>query len=416
MPTFNEDTELQDFIPPKTNVFYAIDFDDCLMNAAVVEELKLIGEDILAALANNSYQETEAYFAARLNAIIKHNQTLLTEIHERLPLDKYRKFVTIFSNRQSSAIDSFNFRNKEDKDIVVGSCFRIFEALFPTSDLLRFIPILLTDYMNDLTPGTTFNCLTDPTYTGATYHCPLDKNKVLLAYEHAHFAATTYPKDKNIIKIYDDSCEFAQDDSDGMDDSIGILNQLAAYYEKKSNRDLLPSSVTLELYRYTGGKPILFKTITGTGVPDPNYGQTLRSWATCAREDWLKEKGKPIYADQVSGKRVLGFRSAASLTPGTAQTPASGAAQAPASGGAQAPNKFELNSPTIITTDATATGDLRRFSVFNVPPIPPGEPGFAGTLSAPSTARRNSSLSSAGSNGDLLPDAGDSGFTPYVKP
>lgn len=303
--------KLRDMIRPKINLIYALDFDDSLINEAVVKELMVLAEPIVAIHGEENYAQSEDYFKARLQAILNNNVELLQEIYAPLRQDHYRKFVSIFSNRQSGQIDGFNAKSKTNKSLVIGSCFNIFKALFSKdAGMVRLIPILLADYTNHLTPGATFHALTEAGI-GTQYITPLDRNKVILAYEQAHYAQLTYPLDKNIIKIYDDSCDLNGNPKNASilnrnSEGPPVLNQLADYY--KAAPELLPRGVTLELYHYTGGKPILFTTIEGTGEVDIHYAKTIPAWIYMTKNRWVQGTSSPIYSNNVSAKKVLKIR------------------------------------------------------------------------------------------------------------
>lgn len=235
-----------------TSILHALDFDLCLLNQNVINEI----------LEIQTNEDRDATVEEIISSIITYNNTLIEFIC------KSSGYYTLFSNRTCYQFDVNNWiKRVTDSDgkthsIHIGSCFTIIENLFERIAPGCLIRSLLVDSFAKTKKGTNFTRLIDKNKrddTSSHPTCPFENRKILLTYFQAHQEAERNPNVRSHqINIYDS-------------------NQTILQGLRRFNLELIPKSVTINAYWYDGRGPAQPQwTITGTGKNDPHYDQTIQ--------------------------------------------------------------------------------------------------------------------------------------------
>jgi hypothetical protein len=198
-------------------------------------------------------------------------QTLKEEMHretEGLPRDRRR--ISIATARQCHASDLLGMEVNASP-----SCFPLYQerATFLEATLDTF---LLSDIRGNLSEGTSFSRIMDPSNQEAHTTWYYDVSKITLIYAKTHRAATLNPDGIAKFTFYDDRPD--------------ILDGLEAFFN--SNLALLPDNLELNLCQYRRGMGLLYRydVMHGTGDIDAHYQDTTEVLGMHINEETKKNR------------------------------------------------------------------------------------------------------------------------------
>lgn len=188
----------------------------------------------------------------QVDDVVEYNESLL--LHNRAENQSMdRAYVFVGSNRQSYRVDRLNAT--KFGLLMTESCFvatqKLADALDATMD--RF---LLADVYGDLDDGRSFDLAISEEGTHADW--VLDSSKATIVYAQVHKLANDKPEAEITYDFYDDKDEIA----------TGIIHSLLP--------EVLPHNVTVRIFKYTGNVITLQGAITGTGIIDSTYRETVK--------------------------------------------------------------------------------------------------------------------------------------------
>jgi hypothetical protein len=214
--------------------FVSVDYDDCLAS-----------KDRNAPYTNEEF--------------IKRNQKLIDNL-ESEKLQYTETVVLIGSARQCKRMDEHDGNKKKN-----GYC-RDYIPIFAKHINAKFDGMLMGDVYNKVPTGTTYSeAKTKKIEFGTKYKgCLLDRSKITILYAQIQKIALDYPEAQIDFKFYDDH--------------PALLQGLQDFFMQ--NNHLIPSNITLELYRHTGEELEKKVSIPGTGESaNPNYAKSVRTFA-----------------------------------------------------------------------------------------------------------------------------------------
>ncbi len=215
--------------------------------------------------------------------VITHNEAFFARIKDEN--EGIARIITfVGSNRQSFEIDFGNSYLK-------GSCFPAVREV-STHLEAELDTFLLADIYGDLPGGESYRRAIDPTYKGPHAYWVFDETKATILYAQMQKIAVENPTEDIIFDFFDDRMH-------------DILPSLRHFFE--THRMLIPSNVALRLFGYEGKGVTPVANITGAGIIDINYRQTVKDMASVA----LTTKGLTL--EQAQG--MVQIRTTAHVTP-----------------------------------------------------------------------------------------------------
>lgn len=171
-----------------------------------------------------------------------------------------KSIVFLGSNRQSFYTD---FHNKVKHK--THSCFPVIRNI-ANALLAELDTFLLADIYGDLDNGVSFErALNQKNQDTQHAEYKFDHTKLSIIYAQVHKIANQYPNEDFHFDFYDDQ---------GLRDDPDILEWLHQYFTIYP--ELLPTNCTLRLHHYIGGQPTQVAVISGEGLIDSNYKQTIK--------------------------------------------------------------------------------------------------------------------------------------------
>jgi hypothetical protein len=235
------------------------------------------------------------------NRFILHNENFIKTMTAELNQEKFDDIIFfIGSNRQSYNADKTNSITFQRGAIVKGSCFyrlkELRDEINKRGNLqCRIDPYLLADTYGNRKPGESFDL--------ALKHLPKPKDESVLAYydsvtkqdekqtsphadwvfDHSKFTVLYAQLHKTALENPEADISY-----DFYDDRHDILNPLAEVF--RTNPDLFPKNITLNLHHYSGEQITKLASIQGVGTPDASYGDHIKAIADMHQTDTGSER------------------------------------------------------------------------------------------------------------------------------
>ncbi|MFA6302873.1 MAG: hypothetical protein WC627_07045 [Legionella sp.] len=215
--------------------------------------IRVFSFDMDGCLFNKAYRDSGR------KSVIQPNQDLIRSL--RKSNDNYTKSIVFLgSNRQSFYTD---FHNKVKHR--THSCFPVIRVIAHVLEA-ELDTFLLADIYGDLDDGVSFaRALNQKNQDMQHAEYKFDHTKLSIIYAQVHKIANKYPNEDFHFDFYDDQ---------GLREYQDILEWLHGYFTLYP--ELLPTNCTLRLHHYIGDQPTQVAVITGVGLIDSNYKQTIK--------------------------------------------------------------------------------------------------------------------------------------------
>lgn len=225
---------------------------------------------------------------ASRDPLIEHNPVILEKIKSKIKKGGFDKVTfMIGSNRQSQPVDSRNSQYNSTPSCFYALnkiCQHIRQAI--SRDTIEFSvdTYLLSDTFGSTSIGENFNnaLIHKQNYKFSDWF--FDESKLTILYAQMHKIASENPDSKIRFSFYED--RYYQPQGKLLDPQ-DILHALMSFF--KSNSDLIPNNITLTLHHYDGLNYTNVARISGKGLIDEHYQNSIKTMVECAGLDYDKD-------------------------------------------------------------------------------------------------------------------------------